>query len=85
MKQGAAIEQKVGGHGPVKGLALAMLRFYKRNVSPTLPAACRYEPTCSVYMSEAIERYGVIRGGLKGLWRLMRCHPWAERRVDPVK
>ncbi|MEO8458266.1 MAG: membrane protein insertion efficiency factor YidD [Chloroflexota bacterium] len=79
-----ASESKASG-GVLKTPALAMIRFYKRNVSPTLPAACRYEPTCSAYMAEAIERHGFVRGVGMGVWRLMRCHPWAARRYDPVK
>jgi len=66
-------------------LALIILRTYKRWVSPLLPSACRYHPTCSEYMMEAIERYGVLRGVGKGLWRLLRCHPFHEGGVDPVR
>ena len=46
--------------------------------------ACRYVPTCSEYAMEAVERYGVVRGGLKAVWRLLRCHPFAAGGVDPV-
>ncbi len=69
----------------MRGAALAMLRFYKRNVSPTLPPACRYEPTCSMYAQAAIEKYGVLRGVPMAAWRLVRCHPWAHGGYDPVK
>lgn len=69
----------------MKGAALTVLRFYKRNVSPTLPPACRYEPTCSMYAQAAIEKYGVLRGVPMAFWRLVRCHPWSHGGYDPVK
>jgi putative membrane protein insertion efficiency factor len=69
----------------MKGAALTVLRFYKRNISPTLPPACRYEPTCSMYAQAAIEKYGVIRGVPMAAWRLVRCHPWSHGGYDPVK
>ncbi|MDZ4763686.1 MAG: membrane protein insertion efficiency factor YidD [Chloroflexota bacterium] len=69
----------------MKSLALALLRFYKRFISPLLPSACLFEPTCSVYMYHAIERYGVIKGGWMGLKRLGRCQPFYRGdRYDPV-
>jgi putative membrane protein insertion efficiency factor len=66
-------------------VALTVLRFYKRNISPTLPPACRYEPTCSMYAQAAIEKYGVLRGVPMAAWRLVRCHPWSHGGYDPVK
>jgi uncharacterized protein len=66
-------------------LALTLLRIYKRWISPALPSACRYHPTCSEYMMEAIERYGVARGFGKGILRLLRCHPFHEGGFDPVR
>jgi putative membrane protein insertion efficiency factor len=57
---------------------------YKFCVSPFLPRACRYWPTCSSYAVEAITRHGVARGGLLTLRRLSRCHPWGEGGYDPV-
>ena len=56
-----------------------MLRFYKHWVSPLLPSACRFHPTCSDYTREAVARYGAVRGCFLGLKRLLRCHP-----LDPV-
>lgn len=61
-----------------------LLRAYKRYVSPMFLPACRYVPTCSEYAMEAVERYGVLRGGLKAAWRLLRCHPFARGGFDPV-
>jgi len=61
------------------------LRFYKRWVSPCLPPACRFEPSCSVYMLQAVEKYGVLRGFRLGLGRLLRCHPFHPGGYDPVR
>jgi len=68
----------------MKTLALGMIRFYKRFISPMLPSACIYEPTCSVYTYQAIERYGVIRGSWMGMKRISRCHPFHAGGYDPV-
>jgi len=65
-------------------VALQTLRAYKWAVSPMFPAACRYTPTCSEYAMEAIERHGVLRGGLKAAARLLRCHPFVKGGYDPV-
>lgn len=64
---------------------VSALRVYKRFVSPLLPSACRFHPTCSEYMSEAIEKYGVLHGVFKGVMRLLRCHPFHEGGFDPVR
>jgi len=66
-------------------IALTLLRLYKRWVSPLLPSACRFSPTCSEYMMEAIERHGVARGLGLGTRRLLRCHPFCEGGFDPVR
>jgi len=62
-----------------------LLRVYKVGVSPWLPSACRFYPTCSDYMREAIERYGAGRGLWMGLRRLAKCHPFHEGGIDPVR
>jgi putative membrane protein insertion efficiency factor len=64
---------------------IASLRFYKRFLSPYLPSACRYHPTCSEYMLEAVSKYGVLRGVSMGVRRLLRCHPFREGGFDPVR
>ena len=61
------------------------LRCYKRFLSPLLPSACRFHPTCSEYMLEAVDRYGVARGVGLGIKRLLRCHPFCEGGFDPVR
>jgi len=67
-----------------KTAVLAFLRAYKWMVSPWLPPACRYLPTCSEYAMEAVERYGALRGGYMAVWRLLRCHPLGKGGYDPV-
>ena len=64
--------------------AVAVLGFYKRFLSPLLPRACRFEPTCSVYAREAIERHGLARGLRLAGRRLLRCHPFHPGGLDPV-
>jgi uncharacterized protein len=71
----------MGFRNIIKGL----IRGYQRWISPVLPQACRFYPTCSEYMLQAIEKYGVWRGILMGLWRLMKCHPFHRGGYDPVR
>jgi len=68
----------------MRALALFLLRFYKRFLSPLLPLMCRFEPTCSVYMMQAIEKHGTARGLWLGLRRLSHCHPLNPGGWDPV-
>ena len=65
-------------------LIVGLLRLYKSFLSPWLPSACRFHPTCSEYMREAVERHGAARGVWLGLKRLLRCHPLHEGGFDPV-
>jgi putative membrane protein insertion efficiency factor len=67
----------------VKRIALALIRGYKR-FSALLPARCRYEPTCSAYAAQSIGRFGVARGSLLAVWRLLRCKPFSHGGFDPV-
>ena len=69
----------------MRGLLVALLRFYKAAVSPMLPPACRFVPTCSEYAMEAVQKYGAIRGGWMGVRRLLKCHPFHPGGFDPVK
>jgi len=68
----------------MKTATLAILQFYKGWISPSLPPSCRYVPTCSEYAMEAVERYGLLRGGAMAVWRLLRCHPFVKGGYDPV-
>ena len=67
-----------------KFVTLRLLRAYKWAVSPMLPPACRYVPTCSEYAMEAVDRYGALRGSLMAIARILRCHPFARGGYDPV-
>ena len=64
--------------------ALACIRFYRRFISPLLPPACRFTPTCSAYALEAIARHGLVKGGALACWRLLRCQPLCKGGYDPV-
>jgi hypothetical protein len=68
----------------MRAVALVPLRFYKRFLSPLLPPMCRFEPTCSIYMMQAIEKHGTLRGVWLGMRRLARCHPFNPGGWDPV-
>ncbi|HZQ96113.1 MAG TPA: membrane protein insertion efficiency factor YidD [Candidatus Sulfotelmatobacter sp.] len=65
-------------------VTLQLLRGYKWMISPMLPPACRFVPTCSEYAMEAVERFGAFRGGWLALGRLLRCHPFVRGGYDPV-
>jgi uncharacterized protein len=66
-------------------ILIIVLKGYKILISPLLPSACRFYPTCSEYMMEAVSKHGAIRGIWMGLKRLGRCHPFHEGGYDPVR
>ncbi len=68
----------------MKVLLLALLGAYRRLVSPLLPPACRFYPSCSVYAAEAVRRHGAFRGSFLAVKRLARCHPLCDGGIDPV-
>ncbi len=68
----------------MKQVFLVLIRFYQRFISPALPPSCRFNPSCSEYSYEAIQRYGLLRGGWLSLRRIARCHPWNPGGYDPV-
>ncbi len=68
-----------------KRVGVALIKGYRRLVSPMLPPSCRFTPSCSLYTLQAIEKYGLLRGGFMGAQRLLRCHPFSEGGYDPVQ
>lgn len=68
----------------MKRLLILGVRAYQLSLGPLLPAQCRYYPSCSAYMIEALDRYGAVRGGLLGIRRILRCHPFHAGGYDPV-
>jgi uncharacterized protein len=68
----------------VKRALLAAIAAYRRWLSPALGPRCRYEPSCSAYAAESVERFGPARGLLLALWRLLRCNPFSHGGFDPV-
>ena len=63
---------------------IAMVRGYQAVLSPMMGGACRFEPSCSNYMIEALSVHGAVKGTLLGLWRILRCHPFGKYGYDPV-
>jgi putative membrane protein insertion efficiency factor len=69
----------------MKKIAVSVLRFYKKHISPALPNSCRFYPTCSEYAIEAINKYGILKGSIKSIYRILRCNPFNKGGYDPVK
>jgi hypothetical protein len=68
----------------MKRPAMAAIRFYQKWISPLFPPSCRYYPSCSQYTYEAIAKYGLLKGGAMGAWRLLRCNPFSKGGFDYV-
>ena len=68
----------------MKKVAASFLWFYKGAISPFLPVACRFVPSCSEYAAEAVAKHGLLYGSVLGLWRVVRCNPFARGGYDPV-
>jgi uncharacterized protein len=69
----------------MKTLLLVLIRLYRISIGPFLPTQCRYHPTCSAYMVEAIERHGAWKGIIRGVKRILRCNPFFPGGYDPVQ
>lgn len=68
----------------MKAALIALIKFYKKHISPKFPARCKYYPTCSSYALEAVRRFGAFRGTLLAVWRLLRCNPFSMGGIDFV-
>ena len=71
----------------MKKLLLALIRWYRRDISPCRPPCCRFIPSCSTYALEAVEVHGAVKGGALAAWRILRCHPFHQDKnfiYDPV-
>lgn len=70
--------------GTIKKIMIASIRFYQIFISPVLGKRCRFYPSCSQYMIEALKRYGIFHGSYLAVKRIMRCHPWHPGGYDPL-
>ncbi len=70
---------------PIGKFLIFLIRFYQKAISPSLPNTCRFYPSCSNYSIEAIRKYGIIKGALLSLWRILRCNPFNRGGYDPVR
>lgn len=68
----------------MRRVAMLLIRGYQKGISPFLPPSCRFHPSCSEYGYQAIEKYGIIRGGAMTVWRVLRCNPFGKGGYDPV-
>ena len=66
-------------------VVVAPIRAYQRFISPAIPNRCKYEPSCSNYAAQAVQRYGILQGLVLAGWRLLRCNPWSHGGYDPVE
>ena len=69
----------------MKQIVIFVVRAYRLLLSPYLPPSCRYQPTCSQYAEEALDKYGALKGGMITLKRISRCHPWGGSGYDPLR
>ncbi|MCL2719469.1 MAG: membrane protein insertion efficiency factor YidD [Lachnospiraceae bacterium] len=69
----------------MKKIIIAVIKIYRKYLSPMKTTKCPYYPTCSLYGLEAVEKYGVLRGGIMAFWRILRCNPFSKGGYDPVR
>ena len=62
-----------------------LIKFYQKFISPMFPPSCRFYPTCSEYAVQSLTKYGVLKGGVKAVWRILRCNPFNKGGFDPVE
>ena len=68
----------------IKKFFIWLIDLYRKFLSPLKPPCCRYYPTCSTYARIAVQRFGIVKGGLLALWRVLRCNPYSKGGIDPV-
>lgn len=68
-----------------KTYLIKLIDSYKKYISPFIKPSCVFYPSCSTYTKEAIEKYGIYKGIVLGMYRILRCHPWQKNNIDPVK
>ena len=68
----------------LKKIVIFPVKVYQKLISPFMPHVCRYQPTCSQYMIDAVQTYGIVKGVCLGIKRIFRCHPWGGSGYDPV-
>ncbi len=69
----------------IKYIMISLIKFYRLCIGPLLPPVCRFQPSCSAYFLEALQKKGLIKGTWMGIYRLLRCHPFCEGGYDPVE
>lgn len=69
----------------LKKIFIKLIKFYQKRISPLLGNNCKYYPTCSEYTKQAIEKYGVVKGSIKGIIRILKCNPFSKGGYDPLK
>jgi uncharacterized protein len=69
----------------MKKFVLFLIKLYRKYISPLSPPTCKYTPTCSMYAIQAIEKYGLLKGGTMAFFRILRCNPFSKGGYDPVK
>ena len=69
----------------MKKICILLIEFYQKHISPWLNPSCKFQPTCSEYTKQAIEKYGVIKGIIKGIKRILRCNPFSKGGYDPLE
>ena len=69
----------------ISKILIGMVRWYQKYISPAIGPHCKYQPTCSQYMIDAVTKYGPIKGTAMGIWRILRCNPFSKGGYDPVR